>query len=221
MTSPPALSTGCYYHIYNRGVDGQDIFIEERNYAYFLTLYTRHVHPFVDTYAYCLLKNHFHLFVRIKSPEDAQLSKNIPDFEASQTLKVSNRSSFNSGNPSKTFRVFNPSNQFSKLFNAYAKSINKAYGRTGSLFQHPFQRVIVKDDRQFWNVIRYIHQNPQKHGFAKDFRRWKYSSYQVIPSSRATLIDRDMVLSYFGGVENFIRTHAEWEQNLNQELLFD
>ncbi len=221
MTSPPALSPGCYYHIYNRGVDGQDIFIEERNYAYFLTLFTRHVHPIVDTYAYCLLKNHFHLFVRIKSPEDVELGKYISDFDANPTQKLSTESSSNSGKISENFRVFNPSNQFSKLFNAYAKSINKAYGRTGSLFQHPFQRVIVKDDRQFWNVIRYIHQNPQKHGFVKDFRRWKYSSYQVIPSSRTTMIDRDMVLSYFGGVENFIRTHAEWELNLNQEMLFD
>jgi hypothetical protein len=48
------------------------------------------------------------------------------------------------------------SNQFSNLFNAYAKSINKVYGRTGSLFQHPFGRVPITSDRQFWNVIAYI-----------------------------------------------------------------
>ena len=221
MTSPPALSTGCYYHIFNRGMNGQDIFIDERNYAYFLMLYTRHVHPFVDTYAYCLLKNHFHFFVRIKSSEDVELGLNISDLEAKQTLKVSNRSSLTSENPPKTFRVFNPSNQFSKLFNAYAKAINKAYGRTGSLFQHPFQRVIVKDNQQFWSLIRYIHQNPQKHGFVDDFRRWKHSSYQVISTNKRTLIDRDMILSLFGSVDQFIKTHTEWEQNLTQEMMLD
>jgi hypothetical protein len=63
---------------------------------------------------------------------------------------------------------------------AYAKTINKAYQRTGSLFQHPFGRVPIKTDRQFWNVIAYIHQNPQKHGFVKDFRDWKWSSDRII-----------------------------------------
>jgi hypothetical protein len=56
------------------------------------------------------------------------------------------------------------SRQFSNFFNAYAKTINKAYGRTGSLFQHPFGRVPITTDRQFWNVIAYIHQNPHPHG---------------------------------------------------------
>lgn len=51
------------------------------------------------------------------------------------------------------------STQFSNFFNAYARTINKADGRTGSLFEHPFERVPIISDRQFWNVIAYIHQN--------------------------------------------------------------
>ena len=35
-------------------------FIEERNYRYFLGLYARYIEPVADTYAYCLLRNHFH-----------------------------------------------------------------------------------------------------------------------------------------------------------------
>jgi hypothetical protein len=31
----------------------------------------------------------------------------------------------------------------------------REYGRTGSLFQHPFGRVPITTDRQFWNVIAY------------------------------------------------------------------
>jgi hypothetical protein len=39
-----------------------------------------------------------------------------------------------------------PSRAFSNFFNAYAKAMNKAYGRTGALFQRPFRRY-RSDDR--------------------------------------------------------------------------
>jgi putative transposase len=122
MTSPSPLLYDTYYHIYNRGTNRENIFIEERNYEYFLKLYEKHIEAIADTFAYCLLRNHFHVLIRIKSEE-----------EIKQTLKVS-----------KTFRVSDhPSKKFSDFFNAYAKAINKAYNRTGSLFQHPFGRVPV------------------------------------------------------------------------------
>ena len=65
---------------------------------------------------------------------------------------------------------FKPSQHFSNLFNAYTKAINKAYGRTGSLFQDRFGRIQVTADAYFTNLIYYIHHNPQKHGLVDDFR---------------------------------------------------
>ena len=79
----------------------------------------------------------------------------------------------------KTLRVKRPSQQFGNLFNAYAKAINRAYGRTGSLFENPFGRVLVASDAHMSRVIAYIHQNPQKHGFVQVFCEWPYSSYHV------------------------------------------
>ena len=67
MTTPPPLLYDQYYHIFNRGNNRENIFIEERNYHYFLELYAHHIAPVAETYAYCLLRNHFHLLVRIKS----------------------------------------------------------------------------------------------------------------------------------------------------------
>ncbi len=187
MPSPPALLYDTYYHIYNRGTNRENIFREERNYAYFLKLYDQHIEPVAETFAYCLLRNHFHVLVRVKSEDEIQ------------TLKVS-----------KTFRVLSPSQKFSDFFNAYAKAINRAYGRTGSLFQHPFGRVRVTNDRQFWNVIAYIHQNPRKHQFVDDFREWKWSSYHSLLSEQPTRLKRAAVLALFGGAQRFVELHAEW-----------
>ena len=70
MPSPPPLAYDGYYHIYNRGNNRENIFKETRNYRYFLTLYAKHIEPVADTFAYCLLPNHFHwlfTFTKIRS----------------------------------------------------------------------------------------------------------------------------------------------------------
>ena len=66
MSHTIPLIAGEFYHLYNRGIDGTDIFLEDRNVRHFLRLYREHVHPVIDTFAYCLMKNHFHLLVRPK-----------------------------------------------------------------------------------------------------------------------------------------------------------
>jgi putative transposase len=80
MTSPSPLLNDTYYHIYNRGVNGEDIFVEERIYDLFLRLFERHLIPVANLFAYCLLKNHFHLSVKIKSEEEI--------LETRKTLRV-------------------------------------------------------------------------------------------------------------------------------------
>jgi REP element-mobilizing transposase RayT len=94
------LQPGEVYHLYNRGNNREDIFREGRNYLYFLELYTHHVHPVVDTFAYCLMRNHFHLLVRVRE-------------RPRQTSQVS-----------ETCEVLSPrvvSRALSNFFNAYAK----------------------------------------------------------------------------------------------------
>ena len=181
MTSPPPLLYDTYYHIYNRGVNRENIFIEERNYTHFLNLYTKYIQPVADTFAYCLLRNHFHILVRTRSEEEIPqtLKQN-----QNQTLRV--LKTLRVLPPDRSLEVSIPSKNFSNFFNAYAKTINSTYGRTGSLFQNPFGGVPVANDHQFWGVIAYIHQNPQKHKFVQDFRQWKWSSYHTILAEYAT-----------------------------------
>ncbi len=187
MANPIPLRRGKVYHIYNRGNNGENLFVEERNYRYFLQLYIRHVHPVVDTYAYCLLRNHFHLLVRVKTVEE--LEKDL------------------SGLPDLTSLVMKPPHQFfSNFFNAYTKSINKAYGRTGALFERPFRRIQVVGMAYFKNVVAYIHRNAEHHGFVDDFRDWPYSSYDVMLTDKPTRVQRDVVLAWFGGPAAFAET---------------
>ncbi len=193
MTSPTPLLYDTYYHIYNRGNNRENIFIQERNYEYFLKLYAKYIEPVAATFAYSLLRNHFHTLVKTR-PED-EIRETLK-----KTLKVSE----------KPLGFDYLSQQFSNFFNAYAKTINKAYDRTGSLFQHPFGRVLVTSDRQFWAVIAYIHQNPQKHHFVDDFREWKWSSYHTLLADKPTRLQRAHVLDWFGGKQRYLDLHAQW-----------
>jgi putative transposase len=174
-----------YYHIYNRGNNRENIFIEERNYRYFMQLYQKYILPVCDTFAYCLLRNHFHILIRVKEQQN-QTS------EVSKTSEVS----------SKTV-----TQQFSNFFNSYTKSINATYKRSGSLFQNRFSRMEVDSDRYFAQLIHYIHFNPQKHGFVEDFRQYPYSSYQAIVSEMPTNLSRNEVLVWFQGKKNFENIH--------------
>ena len=108
MKTIQPLENGKYYHIYNRGINSDILFKEYSNYDYFLKLYDKHVEPIAETYAWCLMKNHFHFLVRIKDTD-----------EINREIKVQ------------------PSQIFSNLFNAYTKAFNKSYNRHGALFERP------------------------------------------------------------------------------------
>ncbi len=187
------LQPGVFYHIYNRGNNGEDLFLEERNYPYFLKLYEKYVTPIADTYTYCLLKNHFHFLVRIKT-EGEIVSPNIKKGY--------------SGEPSSITYQNNPSKNFSNHFNAYTKAINNSYHRTGSLFERPFQRNPVTQNSYLLELIIYIHFNPQKHGLINDFRKWRYSSYGAIVNKSKTRLQRDEVIELFGNKSAFEEYHT-------------
>lgn len=217
MTSPSPLLYDTYYHIYNRGNNRENIFVQERNYDYFMKLYEKHISPIADTFAYCMLRNHFHVSVRTKSEEEIlEYQKTLKVSTANQNLvgqkSLANQGASQSGKPLGSLMLGDDylSQQFSNFFNAYAKSINNAYDRTGSLFQHPFGRVPITSDRQFWNVIAYIHQNPQKHKFVEDFRDWKWSSYGVPLSEKPTKLKRDVVMEWFGSKQEYLDLHEQW-----------
>lgn len=68
-----SLEYGKFYHIYNRGINGCNFFNENENYDYFLHLYDKYVSKVAKTFAWVLMRNHFHFLVRIKSVEELNL----------------------------------------------------------------------------------------------------------------------------------------------------
>ena len=59
-----------FYHIYNRGVNKERIFANPDNYNHFLYLYQENISVYVETFAFCLITNHFHFLIRIKEDID-------------------------------------------------------------------------------------------------------------------------------------------------------
>lgn len=116
------------YHLFNHAVGRENLFRNAENYRYFLDRYLIHLEPVVQTYAYCLLPNHFHLLVRVRSRQELIKNLNLQGFQNLEGLE------------SKIYR------RFSNLFNAYAKAYNKSYGRRGALFCHNFQRKSIGND---------------------------------------------------------------------------
>lgn len=191
MTHP--LLPDTFYHIYNRGNNGENIFYEERNYRHFLALYSQHISPVANTFAYCLLRNHFHLLIQTKTTallpvETAAVSETAAVLTALDSRQITRK--------------------FNNFFIAYAKAINKAYDRTGSLFEPRFERRKVDNQNYFIHLVNYIHCNPQKHGFVDDFREWPWSSYHTMLSVKPTRLERDVVLAWYGGSSAFVKAHG-------------
>ena len=82
-----SFDPGQYYHLYNRGVNRENIFIEERNYWYFLFNLERYLLPITDLIAYCLMPNHYHLLVYIR--EISEVFKTSEVSTAMMRLSVS------------------------------------------------------------------------------------------------------------------------------------
>jgi putative transposase len=177
------LTEGQYFHIYNRGVNSENIFKTEENYYHFLNKYFHYCSDVFETLAYVLLKNHFHMLIHVK--------ENI--FVPKQN--------------GQGFIQLTASKQLSHFFNSYAQSINKASQRTGQLFESSFERKLVDNDNYITSLIYYCHYNPQRHGFVKDFKDWQHSSYHSILKNDNTFLASQKVLDWFGGKDNFIKAH--------------
>lgn len=194
MAERQKLVAGEFYHVYNRGVEKRDVFLDPNDHERFIKLLyacndTQQVRlarqgltlpqlitegrtkPIVDICAYCLMPNHFHLLL----------------YETTES---------------------GISNFMQKLSTGYTMFFNKKYNRVGSLFQGTFKSKHVQKDEQLRHLVTYIHLNPialvdreswEQRSVRKDTEKkirlfidgYKYSSfhdYQPNVSRQETLI---------------------------------
>jgi len=185
------LTTGNFYHIFNRGVNKNDIFFSERDYKRFLTTaihYKNFTHKFtsssvsdtvseklekmekpkIQILAYCLMPNHFHFL--IKQLEEGGITWFIQH-----------------------------------LINSYVHYINIKHNRVGPLLQGPFKNVLVDSDEQLLHLSRYIHLNPLISNLTTDFKTHRWSSYPSYISADYSdnLSEPEFILGNFKSREDY------------------
>ena len=140
-----------YYHIYNRGWNRNEIFLEDADYRYFEMLLQRHIsvtpvadakgreyaylRPAIDLVAYCLMPNHFHMLVYLR--------------EATGATRL-----------------------MRSVLTSYTMYFNRKYKRRGPLCENRFKAVPILADDQLMHITRYIHLNKA------DYKTWQWSSYR-------------------------------------------
>lgn len=186
------LEPDCYYHIYNRGINSDKIFENVDNYLFFLKQFSKYVTPVCDVYAYCLMPNHFHFVIKIKSKEELLhfATNNLKLIKDSEGLHA----------------IHNVvSKQISKFISSYSQSYNKVYRRHGGLLESPFKRKKVESEEYLRNLILYVHLNPTE--LKKDFKTYNFSSYAAMLSNAKTNLKRTEVIQLFDDLDNFIFCH--------------
>lgn len=160
---------GAYYHIFNRGVNRQEIFYEENDFSRFLyrlEMYATGIDYNIKDYsniitvvAYCLMPNHFHLLL---------CNNNYRGIEK----------------------------LIQSLCTSHSKYMNNKYGRVGHLFQDRYKATLVETDKQLVTTSRYIHLNPKDR--LEPAELYPYSSLKYYLSCKSqTWVDTNSILSYF------------------------
>jgi len=210
------LEYGRFYHIFNRGNNFENIFLESEHYKLFLQLYAVYIEPIADTFAYCLMPNHFHILIRIKEQNEiGYLSKdNINREDAIEKWKIY----FPEETGGRFLKKPKPGYMFQHFFNAYSRQFNLKTTRINSLFKKEYERKLVDNEKYLINLIVYINNNPVHHGFVKHAMEYKWSSFNTILSESETKVKRNQIIQLFDDIENFMYLH---ESKQDMELIKD
>jgi len=109
-----------------------------------------------------------------------------------------------------------------RVFGSYTQAFNRAYERSGTLFEGPYKARLVDVEAHLVNLCSYIHLNAVHHGLVDTPDAWPYSNYlEWIDRRRGTLVDRDLIRAYFAApqeYEDFV--HDVREQTIQEAWSF-
>ena len=200
-----------YYHVYNRGTDKRQIFLDSSDYVRFIhylyefngckitSNFTRDIVEgrtfnmeqrdlLVEIIAFCLMPNHFHLI--LKQVKDGGITKFMR-----------------------------------KLSTGYAMYFNKRNKRNGVLFQGKFKSILIENDEYLAHLSRYIHINPFK-SFNADLRNYRWSSYldYIGIKNFPSVISKKTINSLFPteiGYQNFVNQFIASDQEKIHHLVLE
>ncbi|WHH58554.1 transposase [Petroclostridium sp. X23] len=182
--SPRVLSQTGLYHIIFRGLNRQNIFEEDADFHKMLEiLFGIKKERCVEVYAYCLMYNHVHLFIRENCTGDI--------------VKVMH-----------------------KLLTKYVGWYNFKYQRSGSLIGNRYKSEPIEDERYFFALTRYIHQNPIRAGIVKEISKYAWSSYNDYMSldSGEKITDTYLILEMLSAdAEEARREFIELQKEIGSE----
>ncbi len=167
------ISPNEYYHIYNRGNHKQDIFISDKDWARFLFLVLYFQSPVTLFNISSIISN----FIRHRVFNSSQKTKNkiIENRTVELTAFTFMPNHFHI--IVKEISEGGISRYMQRVQDAYTKYFNAKYGKSGHLFQGPFQIVHIKNNEQLLHLSAYIHRNP------REIKEWKEKEHQFFWSS--------------------------------------
>jgi putative transposase len=198
------IAPGEHYHIYNRGINKQKIFLDESDYTRFLfcLLYFQSGITFnnLGYYVFNFKKNKkFNLSADTLSKIFSTRYVELVNFclmpnHFHLTVFEKNEKGI--------------ATYMQRVLNSYTKYFNTKYKRTGHLFQGPYQAVYIEDNEQLLHVSTYIHKNPKEvWGFNNsELISYPWSSYQdyVVNNRWDVFLKLDIVLGQFKNKVEYI-----------------
>jgi REP element-mobilizing transposase RayT len=208
------LEPGLTYHIFNHAVGNDKLFIDDKNYSFFLGKVQQWILPVCDIYAFCLMPNHFHLLLKIK--DESELLEAFEELIIKR-LKI-NLEIDNTVLKKRSYvlsRII--SDQFSHCYNSYVQAFNKVYSRSGGLMKEGFQRKHVNSEEYLNDSIIYIHCNPVIAGLVSRPEDWKHSSYHELISNQKKGLCSIDIIERFENLENFKYLHHVYIEKKRNE----
>lgn len=208
------LVTDQIYHVLNRGVASQPVFLTKKNYARIL-----------DTSWYYQNQNpplSYSHFLRMPTKQKMEISKRVKTtskflVEIIALVFMPNHFHFLLRQTQENgISIF-----MSNLTNSYTRYFNTKNKRTGPLFQGKFKAIMIETDEQLLHLSRYIHLNPYASYIVKTFKdleRYPYSSLpEYLDRVKEDLYQKDIVLNQFKNVDSykkFVFDQAEYQRTL-------
>lgn len=201
-----------YYHIYNRGVEKRDIFLDAQDYAVFLS--------YLKTYL--LPKNFLELQNILVAKESSRLEKD----KATKLLKLHNYSDTINllcyalmPNHFHLLVKQSKANAIDSFLNAlstrYVLYFNRKYHRVGPLYQGVYKAVLIRSEEQLLHITRYIHLNPPA---GSDFPS---SLPAYLGAKKIEWLKSEIILGYFSKTNSNNSYAAFVGESQNYEIITD